>query len=366
MDMLDDSSGIAAIINTVNTLGKADTLALPALPGQTDTLHVAVLPEGKTLVDLKPHLDKWRDRPERIQQTVNFGTSAAFIAYVNRYKTPSTTVFVNADPDKPALLAAIDYHGEAESGGPATTPSFVTHKALHGFPLSDEIKAWMAAMKGGFMGQEEFAYFLQNRERDIENPPVDWMMVDEEMRNNVLAALNLHDDRGPRDEEGNYLMPDPAEYGEDEVSEEPEDTRYMPRSALYKLRKIKFAHAEAMMRLAAGIEVEQSTSVKQAYDPKSGKKTLMYKDDNDTRIDGRRIVVPEMFFVYIPVFDGGQRHLLPVRLYYRIKGSQVVWGVEVVALRRMIRRAIEAAANAVQTETNVPVYCGMPVETAQR
>jgi Uncharacterized conserved protein (DUF2303). len=364
MDLTNTTVGTAAIISTVERLAAVDTLPLPVLPGRSDDLSVAVLPEGKKLVDLKTFLDKWRDRPERIQQAVTFGTSDAFIAYVNRFKTPSTTVFVNADPDKPAMMAAIDYHGEAEADGPATTPSFVTHKALHAFPLSDEIKAWMEAMKGGFMGQEAFAYFLQNRERDIENPPVDWMMVDEEMRNNVLAALNLHDDRGPRDEDGNYLMPDPAEYGEDEVSEEPEDTRYLPRSALYKLRKIKFAHAEAMMRLAAGIEVEQSTSVKQAYDPKSGKKTLMYKDDNDTRIDGRRIVVPEMFFVYIPVFDGGQRHLLPVRLYYRIKGNGVVWAVEVVDLRRMIRRAIEAAANTVKAETAVPVYCGMPVPQA--
>ena len=366
MDLTEETNAAAAIIATVQRLSAMETLDLPALPGNVTGLNVAVLPAGKKLHDLKPFLDKWRDRPERIQQTLTFGTSGAFIAYVNRFKTPSTTVFVNADPDKPSMMAAIDYHGEATEGAPAVTPSYVTHKALHGFPLSDEIKAWMAAMKDGFMGQEAFSYFLQNRERDIENPPVDWMMVDEEMRNNVLAALNLHDDRGPRDESGNYLMPDPAEYGEDEISEEPEDTRYMPRSALYKLRRIKFAHAEAMMRLAAGIEVEQSTSVKQAYDPKSGKKTLMYKDDNDTRIDGRRIVVPEMFFVYIPVFDGGQRHLLPVRLYYRIKGTQVVWGVEVVDLRRMIRRAIETAAAAVAAETAVPVYCGLPVDTTQR
>lgn len=349
------SGDAAVIIDTVRTLAQAETIALTGLP------TALVIPKDKKLEPLKALHDAFRLWPERITQNVNLGTADSFIAYVTRFKTPSTTVFVNADPAKPVMLAALDWHGAATDDGSAgEAPSFVTHKAWHNFPLSDQLKAWMKAMNGDPMKQEEFAFFLQERERDIENPPVDWMCVDPETVQGVLLALNLSDDKGPRDEAGNYILPDPAVYGEDELSEEPEEDRYMPRSALYKLRRIRFAHAEQMMRLAAGIEVEQHVSVKQSFDTKSGKRALMFKDDNDTRMEGRKVAVPDMFFISIPVFDGGARHLLPVRLYYRIKGSQVVWAVEVVDIRRMIRHAIETVATRVKTETGTHVYSGTP------
>ncbi|KAA0571104.1 DUF2303 family protein [Azospirillum sp. Sh1] len=358
--------GTAILIDTLRGLTQAERIPLDTLGTAPAAL---VLPKDKKLESLKPLFDAFRTAPQRIEQTVTLGTADSFIAYVSRFKTPSTSVFVDANPAKPSMVAAIDWHGvhrdwpgaSPDTGKPAldTSPSFITHKAKHQFPLSDELVAWLKAMNGDPMKQEDFAFFLQERERDIENPPVDWMCVDEDTVKGVMLALNLVDDKGPRDDAGNYVMPDPAEYGEDEVSEEPEDTRYMPRSALYKLRKIKFAHAEQMMRLAAGIEVEQSTSVKQAFDPKSGKRTLMFKDDNDTRMDGRKVTIPDMFFINIPVFDGGARHLLPVRLYFRIKGTQVVWMVEVVDIRRMIRHAVETVATRVQTETGTHVYCGV-------
>lgn len=204
------------------------------------------------------------------------------------------------------------------------------------------------------IGQTEFAEFLQDHEHDIENPPLDWMCVDPTTATQVLDALNLHDDLSPRDANGDYLKPEDVTGEEGDADED----RYIPHSALQKLRKIRFGSATLLTRMAANIEVSAASKAVAKYDPKSGAKTILFEDENSTSSGGRPVKVPDMFFLNIPVFEADEPRLIPVRLLYRVKGEKVVWAVDIVNVERIIRRAIEAVASRVAEETYLPVYAG--------
>lgn len=359
-------SDTAPVIEVVERLAAAEHLPV-SLEG-IDRFYNAsplacILPNGKSVKSLKAILDEYRPHPDRIRTAAVVTTLASFVDYVNRFRRPETALFAEDAPDAPKLLGLIDFHGQ----GQAALPSYNTHAVTYSFPLSDALKAWVAATercldprKGGLFTQEEFAYFLQDHNRDIENPPADWMMLDQDTIAHVCDLLNLHDDLAPQDEHGNYLtMTGQVEEGA--VDEDEEDDRFIPQKALDKLRKVRFGSAHLLEKLAVGISLSLEMKVEQKYDTKTGKKTIHFKDEHEARTStGRKVNVPDMFFLNIPVFESGERHLLPVRLFYRPAGTSLRWGVELVEPDRMVRLAVNKAARHAAAETGCPVYFGKP------
>lgn len=363
------TSDTAPVIEAIERLTTPYPLDLPLDPAEIDGFYqspqAVVLPKGQDIRSLKPLLDEYRTAPERIRAAADLTTLDSLIAYVKRFRNHSTALFAQDEPTAPQLLAVLDYHAAVTpppaDDCPSSLPIFCTHTATYRFPLSDPLMAWIAATercqdprKGGMFTQEAFAFFLQDRARDIENPPLDWMMVDQATVQEVCEILNLHDDNAPRDQDGKYL-------DTEAVQEDEEEDRYIPRDALYKLRRIRFGSAHLLEKLAIGISLSLELKVEQQFDPKTGRKTINFKDEHEARSStGRKVIVPDMFFVNIPVFESGRRHLLPVRLYYRKAGTGLMWGVELVEPERMIRRAVAAAAREAATQTTCPLYFGKP------
>lgn len=328
------------IIEAVERLSQHAVIGTPS----PDALSLAVLPAGKKIEDLQPYFDKLREAPRRIEATAKVTTVASFIDYVNRFKAADTAIFAIDDASKPSLLAVVDFHGQ----GDAAAPRFGVHTVRYEFPISDQIKAW-SAISGQALSHSDFATHLADRQFDIANPPLDWMQVEPDTIKLLTHLLNLGDDAGQIDDTSpDETVPD-------------DDDRYIPRSALYKLRQIRFGSAQRLIQLARTVEVSVDQKVVEGYNPKTGERTVQFTQEHQTSDkDGRKVVVPDAFLLRAPVFEGETSQLVPVRLQYRKERGQLFWFMTLVEWKRVIRFAVKAEADRVQAATSLPIFYGQP------
>lgn len=338
------------LFTTAAALTEGTTWEIPHPDKPGETIRIAELSKDRTLNSLKALQDEYRTRPERIEARAQIQTLDSLVDYANRFKRLESALHATLFAPY-ALTVKVDYHGLGEDAA----PSFNKHRADYAFPLSEPMKAWMKTANGTLMPQEDFAHFLEDRAVDIHNPPTDWQMLEATQLALMLDLLNLRDDISLMDAEGRYI--DQEGKLLDYEGPEPEDERYIPRKALYKLRRKRFATELHMERFAQGIEITNNSKAAQSYDIKSGQKTLTYKDEHLDK-DGRAVKVPELFLIRIPVFENGVRHLLPVRLYYRLFNGSVKWALTLIEPERMIRLAVEAAARDAAARTGLPLFFG--------
>ncbi len=330
-----------AIIQTIREIDQH------AIIGGTnfDELALAVLPEGRKIENLKPYLDALRVAPRRIEAAAKVTTVASFIDYLVRFKSADSAIFAIDDASKPSLYGIVDFHGQ----GDAAAPRFGSHTVRYEFPLSDQIRAW-SQISGQSMSHSDFATFLSDRQYDIANPPLDWMQVKPETIALLTHLLNLGDDEGQVDDAA--LDEPPPFDGED---------RYIPRSALYKLRQIRFGSAQRLIQLARTVEVSVEAKATEGYNPKTGERTIIFTEEHSTNDkDGRRVIVPDAFLLRAPVFEAETQQLVPVRLQYRRKAGSLFWFMTLVEWKRVVRFAVKAEAERVKAATGLPVFYGQP------
>lgn len=352
---------ITALIDTVHKHHGGNEL-VPVIADTAGRTSLLVLPEGRKFHDLGATIEKYLPRPRRLIESALLGSTAAMIAYANRFKTDDTALFFNTDPDAPWLKLVVDYHSPVSGtagDAAAPLPAHRQHTATYEFPLSDEMQAWIKAQDGGLMDADAFAWLLQKHENDISNPPVDWMLVAQEEVERVCALLNLRDDHRPLDGKGNPIPWDELELtrGEEELP-----TGY--RTRLDKLREKRFGTQLQLLTLSQEMSVTTSSSAKQQVRVQDGTRYLEISEDHQANVRGQKIKVPDLFLIDIPVFDGEPSRLMPVRLYYRRVGSGVKWAVELVDHRRMVKDAITKAAQDVASETRLPLINGDPFAKA--
>src|SRR6266702_2364795 len=252
-----------------------------------DGATLALLPEGRRIESLQPYIDALLDAPKRIRGTVPLSTVSALIDYMNRFKRPDSVVFASdagGNGASPQLVGIVGFYGP----GPAAQPAFGGHPATFLFPRSDQMAAW-SAVSGKGMSHDEFASFLQERQYDIVNPPLDWMAVDPKTIELLLHLLNISDDYGATDAtldrpagKSGMTARDHRDGAGDEVVEPPDD-RYMPRSALYKLRAIRWGTAQRLQQLARTLEVSVNSVATEGYSPKTGERTIKFVEEHTTR-----------------------------------------------------------------------------------
>ena len=131
---------------------------------------IALIPPGWQL-SLHPEL---RDRPARIQASVQLHTLAAYIAYLNQYARTDSATFV--DLAAGTFRTVIDYHQKEavhELNGEedfTLWPNWCGHQALYTAPRTPEFTDWQAS-SGKAMTQEAFATFIEDHLPDIVEPP---------------------------------------------------------------------------------------------------------------------------------------------------------------------------------------------------
>lgn len=253
---------------------------------------------GQRLVSVRDEIERYRLRPERRSGRAGMLTLDSFVALVNRHKDEHSAVFGDTDWRAPSLMAVIDYH---ETGG---TPRHMRHRIAYAFPLSEEWKAWREG-DGQAMGQGEFAAFVEDR----------------------IAELTA---------------PDPEE-----------------RKEFEKLFQTKIAAPNELILLSRGLQVCVGQNVKNASTLQSGEAEIVFEETHHDA-KGNRLVVPGLFMLSLPIFFGGERVRVPVRLRYRVKSGAIVWFFQMYRPDLAVTQRVRDDLAAVAEQTGLPVYEGAP------
>lgn len=140
-----------------------------------DGRAILVVPRDRAVVDITDRNASPPALPGTVHQAVTLQASESLIAYVNRFKQPSTVLLSDIAANK--IVGIIDYHGEAGAApddsddliGVNAIPARLAHQASLTLLFSEEWKTW-TAVDDRLMGQLEFARFLEENACDVLAP----------------------------------------------------------------------------------------------------------------------------------------------------------------------------------------------------
>lgn len=281
---------------------------------------------GFELQSLKTHIDQYRVCPEFRNGTARMATLDSFIEHVNRFQNPESAVFANNDRKTPSLMAVIDYHhrvnidgveGDDCSTSPfmdlGAQPEWMRHRTHYAFPLSDEWKSW-TGKNGQQMEQGDFCAFIEERALDI------------------LPAPTFQGDLTKADDE-------------------------LRRMA--QLINGRWASPEKMMGLSRGLAIFETSRVINATNINSGEGTITFEEEHADS-EGKKLEVPSLFLIGIPVFLNGPPYRIPVRLRYRKQGPKIIWYFDLYRHDKVFDHAFTEAVDKTHAETGLPVFVGAP------
>lgn len=111
-----------------------------------------------------------------------FGDVESWVAYVQRYGVPASTLLTWSDK---GLCATLDYAEDA------ATPGRCQWQALHPFVFSRELQAWQKFAGGQSQGQRAAIEFLEERSEDIVEPVAnDLVTLLRSLRANVASKAS--------------------------------------------------------------------------------------------------------------------------------------------------------------------------------
>lgn len=268
--------------------------------------RVAVLfRDGETpeVKGLKDFFEPYRTAPERREGTATVTVLQSFIDLVGRHKDEGSAIFAETVWPNPKLTAVIDYHdveGKARFG---------RHRVVYPFPVTDELKAWVAANEK-VMEQSDFAAFIEDRIADLASP-------------NDAETIELE-----------------------------------------RLFKTKFALPADMIDLSRGLTIRVAAEARSAVMLQSGEADIVFKEEHQND-RGEKITVPGLFMVSVPAFRDGEPVRLPARLRYRLGGGKLKWWFKFYQWEHEVRNRVSEDLLTAATQTDLPAYEGAPEMTAK-
>lgn len=302
-------SNAGAIIEAVERLSLHELIEVSTGVGEDGEVlgySVAVVPEGKRLVSLKPFSDERAAAPERITGTATLRDEASFVAHVREMREPSTRIFCEPTATPPSFTAVYDYH--AVKQGTTQAPAFCVHRAHWPLTLSKEWQAW-TGQAGKGMSPTEFAEFLELRVPDV--------------------------------------------YWGDQLSDY--------TTLLISQLELRLATPSSLIALSRNLAVNVDVNVRQAQTLSSGEIAITYVEQHRDG-EGAPIRVPNAFLIAIPVILGGPAYQMLARLRYRIREGKVTWWYDLHRTDLAFDAAIKEICARVATETERPVFLGSPEE----
>lgn len=256
-----------------------------------------------TLGSVKALAEEWRLHPERKTGTAKVDTLESFIDLSNRHKTVESAIFASTDWQKPTLTAVIDYHHNA-----SPRADWCKHRVHYAFPASEQWKTWVA-MNGKTMSQADFAAFIEDNIADLSSPQ-------------VMEVTEF---------EGKFMT--------------------------------KIATPSELITLSRGLQVHVSSKAANAVTLQSGEGEIVWNEvHNDAT--GKKLVVPGLFMLQIPLFHMGEAQRVPVRLRYRVREGTVTWLYQMwrpdIAVTERVLEDFEKATGA----TALPGFIGSPEQAA--
>lgn len=261
---------------------------------------------GITLKSIKPLLDEYAERPERLKGELVALTESAFVELFNRHKDGDSATFADlTNLAAPKLVAVLDYHEERAEA--LSTPRYGAHRLSYGYPISDEAKAWQAA-HGKELSQLLFAAFIEDRIADL-------------------------------------VAPTEAE------------------SADFKrLFQTVPATPADVITVSRGLEITVEGKLTESHVLATGETefnfTEVHKDGS-----GKKLRVPSLFMISIPLFIADsevEKVRLAVRLRYRKSEGGVKWFYQIYRWEHSVRSFLLDSLDRIREQTGAPVYEGKP------
>ena len=306
------ASGTEALINFTESTARTDveflTYPYPAQDEKGDlrieSVPIASVPRGRTLVSVKKLLDEYLPHPERIHGTATLRDEASFIAHVQELKQPTTRIFCEPTATPPSFTAVYDYH--AVSADERQLPNWCAHRAVWPVTMSKEWLAWTTAA-GKLLTPTEFSEFLE-----VRVPDVYWGDQRSDYTNLLIQQLEL-----------------------------------------------RLATPSALIALSRNLAVNVDVAVRQAQTTSSGEIAITYIEQHKDG-EGAPIRVPNAFLIAIPVIQGGPAYQILVRLRYRIREGKITWAFDLHRPDLAYDAALAEVRARVQTETACTVFTGSP------
>lgn len=305
MTKLEETQGVdlvGLVARAERKLEVVDPVAAFGPDGRTPTLLVTHSQGGQSatdLLDAAKAREAWREHLA-VHPYARRGTAVltALASFIAWVlRFKKPETVIFAGPE--ALTAVVDYHGP-EAGG---NPGHQRHKAAYQFPFSAEWKFW-SKLAGKVFTQSELAELIENHIQDIVAPT---------------------------------------------------------GGELEELLGVELAGPSTMLTVARGIEVRASMKVAQAVSLASGETRVAFDETHQTAAkDGSALTVPGGFMVSIPIYEGGVRWKLAVRLRYRVANGAVVWLLAVHQADAALRESYDEVVLQVEKETGVIVLRGEP------
>jgi uncharacterized protein YfdQ (DUF2303 family) len=255
--------------------------AAPALVEHGE-LAVLVTAEGATVENVTPWLEAAREQPNRTRATVALESEEAFVAYCQEWRGEALVrVFAHVPPGGggASVEAVIGYDTP-------TVPSWRDHRVTWAPALSEEWLAWSKAWAAP-MGQRELAEFIEDRLADLVTPGA-----------GDTSVRALADDLG-----------------------------------------LEFGTPAQVIAASRGLEVSASLAVRESVVLSTGASQVQFVEE----ARATNVTVPGLFAVAIPLWEGGTRYLVPVRLRWRRKteGEKpgLTWTLRPHGIERIMRAA---------------------------
>lgn len=254
--------------------------------------------------------DNNRIEPKRIIDSAKLTDLKSFIAYTNRFKDQHSALFMDDERTAPSLTAVIDYHPE---GGPDAPGRFGDHRARFNFPLSDQWKVWNDK-NGEKMSMYEFATFLENHIVDVMGTEFVVIADSDEETKRFFSMMG-----------GKAALAEPAK----------------------------------LLEVANNLTINEKSHVTSAQNLSSGEGVIEFKSEHETiGATGRKMTVPKMFAIGIPVFKNDAPYRIFARLRYRKGGEGIRFWYELWGNDRVFDHAIVEAGCKAATDTALPLFNG--------
>jgi uncharacterized protein YfdQ (DUF2303 family) len=268
--------------------------------GLPATIPLFFEPQSKQILDIKPHLEKFRQFPARIKGTAKTTTLQSFIDLTNRHKAANSVVFASTAWPIPSLTAVIDYH--LDEGEPRAM--HLDHRITYEFPLTEELMDWMAFNEKP-MKQADFALFLEEHAAELASP---------------------HDGEKQRFEQ---------------------------------LFKERVATPVEVVGLSRHLEVYVGAKIKRQERLQTGERVVEFSEEH-SNAKGEKVDIPGVFIVSVQAFTDGEPVRIAARLRYRVSGGDISWFYSLYRWDQELRTRVKDDLATVAKDTALPCFEGSP------
>lgn len=269
-------------------------------PARGAAALIAIGP-GTTLVNLREYLDSFRAAPRRRRGAFTVAREQDFLSLVRDYLEPDRTlVTVQFSQSTPSMLTAtaiLNYHDRGPGRGPENA-AWADFRITYAVGQSDAFRAWSTQVGQGWVATRAFAEFIEERIMDL--------VLGDEYASALAERAGLH-------------LGSPAE----------------------------------VIGASRGLTLTGKKTVRDAVTLSDGGVEVEFTESSTPSV-----VVPGMAAISIPLWEGGERVVLPVRLRYRMGEQGITWRVQLWTLRDLIEQEVSEFVLRAENALGVPVVVG--------